>query len=72
MQTLIYNDFQEARAAAQRAAQETGQSVTLTRQGDGWVVQAPDSPKREGSPPPEGKIPWDSGEALNPDEEIPF
>ena len=69
---MIYSDFQEARSAAQRAAQETGQSVTLTRQGDGWVVEAPDSPKPVEKSTSEGKIPWDSGEALNPDEEIPF
>jgi hypothetical protein len=69
---MLFSDFQEARTAAQRAAQETGQSVTLTRQGDGWVVEAPDASKLAEPSPTAGEIPWDSGEALNPDEEIPF
>ena len=69
---MLFSDFQEARTAAQRAAQETGQSVTLTRQGDGWVVEVPEALIPVETSPPEGEIPWDGGVAVDPDDDIPF
>jgi len=47
-------------------------AISLKRQGDGWVVEVPDSPKPAETFPPEGEIPWDGGDPMDPSEKPPF
>lgn len=70
---MIYNDFQQAKAAAAQAAKETGKAAKLKRQDGGWLVEIPGHPRTADSPKHEVELNWDTGSTRVLDEEVvPF